>query len=51
MEKLTFTFTIDHANIVLSALGKQPYEVVAPVIESIQKEAAIQMAPKPPVEE
>lgn len=51
MEKLTFTFTVEQTNLILAALGKQPFEIVAPLIDSIQKEANGQMAPPAPGKE
>lgn len=41
---LKFEFTVDEANLLLSALAKQPFEVVAQLIGKMRQEAEKQMA-------
>lgn len=43
MPNINFSISLDQANIILGALGKAPYEVVAPVIAELQKQAAPQL--------
>ena len=43
MPDITFTVSLEHANIILNALGNAPYVQVAPVIAEIQKQAAPQV--------
>lgn len=38
-----FHFTLDEANLVLAALGKQPFEVVAGLINNIKTQAEPQI--------
>lgn len=38
-----FELTLDEANLVLAALGKQPFEVVAPLIGKIKQQAEPQL--------
>lgn len=53
---LTFEFNIDQTNLILAALGRMPYEAVAPMIAEVQKQAQAQMGdqmrsmPVPPSE-
>lgn len=47
MPNINFSISLDQANIILGALGKAPYEVVAPVIAELQKQAAPQVNPPP----
>lgn len=43
---LKFELTIEEANVILAALGKQSYDAVAGIITKIQQQAAPQLAPK-----
>lgn len=46
MEKtmeLTFVLTLDQTNTILAALGKQPFEAVAPIIDTIRQQAQPQL--------
>ena len=36
---LKFEFTIEQTNLMMAALGRMPYESVAPMIAEIQKQA------------
>ena len=38
-----FELTLDEANLVLAALGKQPFEVVAALIQKIREQAEPQL--------
>ena len=40
---LTFNLTLDQTNVILAALGKQPFETVAPVIDTIRQQAQPQL--------
>jgi hypothetical protein len=40
---LKFEFTIEQTNMVLAALGRMPYETVAPMIMEVQKQAQAQL--------
>jgi len=40
---LNFVFTLDQTNIILAALGKQTFETVAPIIDSIRQQAQPQL--------
>ena len=40
---LTFPITLDQTNVILAALGKQPFETVAPVIDTIRQQAQPQL--------
>lgn len=40
---LTFNLTLDQTNVILAALGKQSFETVAPVIDSIRQQAQPQL--------
>ena len=42
-KKLHFQFTIDQTNYILNSLSKQPYNEAAPIIQSIQVQAAPQL--------
>ena len=44
---LTFTMTTEQAQVMLNALTQLPYVVVHELIDSIQQQAAEQMAAKP----
>lgn len=50
---MQFEFTIDEANVILSALGSQPYTSVASVIEKMMQQAKDQIEEQdvPAVEE
>lgn len=43
MEKLKIEITVEEANIVLAALGQQPYVKVADLIQKIQRQGADQL--------
>jgi hypothetical protein len=43
MEKITLTLTVDQLNVVMSALGKAPYEVVADLVRLIRDQAIPQV--------
>jgi hypothetical protein len=45
MDKITLTLPLAQVNIIMSALGKAPYEAVADVVQSI-REQAIPQVPK-----
>ena len=45
-DKLTFTFTRDEINIILSSLGKEPYQEVFEIIHNIQAQAQEQLQVK-----
>jgi hypothetical protein len=40
---LNFTFTFDQTNVILAALGKQSFETVAPIIDTIRQQAQPQL--------
>lgn len=40
---LKFELTLNEANLVLNALGKQPFDAVAPLITKIQQQAQPQL--------
>jgi len=40
---LKFEFTIEQTNLMMAALGRMPYESVAPMIAEIQKQAQAQL--------
>ena len=40
---MNFELTLDEANIILAGLSKLPYEVSAPLIQSLQKQAQPQL--------
>jgi hypothetical protein len=44
--QIQISISVDMANVVLAALGSQPYERVAAIIASIQNQAAKQLIPK-----
>ena len=48
-EQLTLTLSIDHCNIILASLAKQPFEAVVDVITEIRKQASEQMPAEPEV--
>jgi len=48
--QITLTLPLAQVNIIMSALGKAPYEAVADVVQSI-REQAIPQVPMPKVEE
>lgn len=41
--ELNFTFTLDQTNTIIAALGKQPFEAVAPIIDVIRQQAQPQL--------
>lgn len=41
---LKFELTLDEANAILGALGKQPFEAVASIVNKIQQQAQPQLA-------
>jgi hypothetical protein len=43
MQTINFTFTLDEANVILQALGKQPYMDVHQLIQKIHAQASAQM--------
>lgn len=43
MEQIQLTLTIDEANLILAALGQQPYLKVADLIQKIQRQGAAQL--------
>ena len=43
---LKFELTAEEANVVLASLAKQPFEVVAGLIDKLQRQAQSQLAPK-----
>jgi hypothetical protein len=40
---LTFTLTLDQTNVILAALGKQPFETVAPIVDTLRQQAQPQL--------
>ena len=40
---LNFTLTLDQTNVILAALGKQPFETVAPIVDAIRQQAQPQL--------
>lgn len=44
---VTITLSIEHAETVLAALSKMPYETAAPIIQTIQQQAYAQLNPPP----
>lgn len=42
-KELTFTLSVEDANVILNALAKQPFEVVAPIIATLREQAAPQL--------
>ena len=47
-KKLSFELSIEHANVILAALSKQPYDVVSPVIEVLKTQASSQLQAEAP---
>ena len=45
MEKITLTFTVEEANLIMASLHKMPYEAVFRLIANIQEQAQKQMNP------
>lgn len=43
---LKFELTAEEANVVLASLAKQPFEVVAGLIDKLQRQAQTQLAQK-----
>ncbi len=43
---LKFELTAEEANVVMASLAKQPFEVVAGLIDKLQRQAQPQLAPK-----
>lgn len=50
MEKITLQLTVDEANLILAALGQQPYLKVADLIHKIQEQGAAQLKQNGPVQ-
>lgn len=48
---LKFELTAEEANVVVGSLAKQPFEVVAGLINKLQMQAAPQLAPPAPAED
>jgi hypothetical protein len=46
MEKMKLEFTIDQVNIILTSLGRMPYESVFTLIADVQTQAQAQIAQK-----
>jgi hypothetical protein len=46
--KVTITFTINELNLILAALGKQPFEMVNGVVNKIVTDAQAQTTPEEP---
>ena len=44
-QQLSFSFSVEEANVILIALSKLPYEQVASMITNIQQQAAGQLTP------
>lgn len=44
---ITLQINVEMTNIILAALSSQPYERVAGIIQNIQQQAAVQLAPAP----
>lgn len=44
-KKITFELSIEDTNIVLNALAKQPFEIVAKLINELQQTASAQLQP------
>jgi hypothetical protein len=42
-KKVTLTFTVQEVNLILNALGKQPFEVVNDILNRIANEAKAQL--------
>ena len=38
--------TVEEANVILASLAKQPFEIVAGLIDKLQRQAQPQLAPK-----
>ena len=47
MEKLNFTFTTEEINVVMNALGAQPYTQVFQLVNNIQNQAQSQLTAAP----
>lgn len=45
---VTLVLSIEHAEAVLAALSKMPYETAAPIIQTIQQQAYAQLNPPSP---
>lgn len=43
MKELTFTFTLEEANIIMASLGKQPYDTVFDVVTKLRAQAQSQL--------
>jgi hypothetical protein len=43
MEKMKFEFTLDQLNIIMSALGRMPYENVFALIAEVQRQVQPQL--------
>jgi hypothetical protein len=51
MKTLTFTLSIEDTNKIMASLGKQPYELVADVINTMRAQAHPQLNPPAPAPE
>lgn len=51
MNELKFTLTVDEANLILEALGEQPFSKVYALIGKIQQQAGAQLSENPSTEE
>jgi hypothetical protein len=51
MKTLTFTLTVEDTNKIMASLGKQPYELVADVINTLRAQAQPQLNPPAPAPE
>jgi len=47
MPDITFTVSLEHANIIMKHLGNGPFVEVSPVVAELQKQAAPQVNPAP----
>ena len=43
MKELTFTLTLEEANLIMVSLGKQPYDTVFPLVTKLQEQARPQL--------
>ena len=50
-QTLTFTLTVEQANLILQALGEVPFKVSAPLVQELQKQAAEQLQQEAPAAE
>jgi hypothetical protein len=42
-QTISFSFTVEEANVVLGSLGAQPYQQVATLIDKIKQQASTQL--------